>query len=222
MFGIQDSGFRIRLLGIMLVVAGYFGPWIPHETAALTVTGFELAEFAKFFPQVQGGVVPVTRGLFLTPITAAAVLLGLVVSKPAARPAVRFVGTGFAALLTLAALPPYGFYLAAEYRGHLILAVGGAVLVLLTLLSRRLPRPVWGGLVALLALAGAIPALYQFLLLRPLVVELYNTSLGLGWGLVACVIGFALLLLSGILATIRKCKSGSLGNNGVKPAQRGQ
>ena len=82
----------IWFLGFALVVVGYFGPWIPHETAALTVTGFELAEFAKFFPQVQGGVVPVTRGLFLTPIAAVAILLGLVVSRLAARPAVRFVG----------------------------------------------------------------------------------------------------------------------------------
>ena len=66
--------FWLRLLSLVLATAGYFGPWVPHETAALTVTGFELAEFAKFFPQVQGGVVPVIRALFLTPLVAAAIL----------------------------------------------------------------------------------------------------------------------------------------------------
>jgi len=190
-------------LGIALVVVGYFGPWIPHETAALTVTGFELAEFAKFFPQVQGGVTPVIRWLFLTPATAAAILLGLAVSVLAVRPVIRFVGLALALLLALVALPPYGFYLAAEYRGHLSLALGGAALVLLSLLAHRLPQRAWGALVTVLALAGAIPALHQFGLLRPLVVALYGETLGLGWGLVACTTGFALLLLSGILAAIR-------------------
>ena len=194
----------IGLLGIALVIAGYFGPWIPHETSALTVTGFELAEFAKFFPQVQGGVVPVVRSLFLAPITAAAILLGLAVSRMTARPAIRLGGTGLAVLLALVALPPYGFYLAAEYRGHLSLAVGGAVLVLLTLLSSRLSRCAWGILLAATALAGILPTLHQFTLLHPLVAALYGAPLGLGWGLVACLAGFALLLLSGILAAVRK------------------
>ena len=40
----------------MLAIVGYLGPWVPHKTAALTVTGLELAEFAKFFPQVQAAV----------------------------------------------------------------------------------------------------------------------------------------------------------------------
>ncbi|HEY68130.1 MAG TPA: hypothetical protein G4N97_07665, partial [Thermoflexia bacterium] len=77
MFGVRDSGFAIRLFGLVLVIAGYFGPWVGHKTAALTVTGPELSEFAKLFPQVQGGVVPVIRALFLTPLVAAAILLGL-------------------------------------------------------------------------------------------------------------------------------------------------
>ncbi|HEY73714.1 MAG: hypothetical protein DRJ03_20040 [Chloroflexi bacterium] len=192
------------LAGLVLVVVGFLGPWIPHETAALTVTGLELAEFAKFFPQVQGGVVHVTRCLFFTPVTAAAILLGLAVSALAVRPVTRFTGAGLAVLLALVALPPYGFYLAAEYRGHLILAVGGAVLVLLTFLSHRPSRRIWGICVMVLALAGAVPALWQFTLLRPLVAALYDAPLGLGWGLVACAAGFALLLLSGALAVIRR------------------
>ncbi len=202
--GIRDWGSGVWLLGVVLVVVGVLGPWIPHQTAALTVTGLELAEFAKFFPQVQGGVVHVTRCLFLTPITAAAILLGLAASRPAVRPIARFAGAGLAVLLALVALPPYGFYLAAEYRGHLVLAVGGAALVMLILSSHRLPRRVWGVCVMVLALAGAIPALHQFALLRPLVAALYAAPLGLGWGLVACTVGFALLLLAGAWAAVRK------------------
>lgn len=195
---IRNSQFAICLLGLILAGAGCFGPWVPHETAALTVTGFELAEFAKFFPQVQGGTVPVTRVLFLTPLVAAAVLLGLLVNKLTNK-LTRALVILAAALLALAALPPYQYLLDPGYRGQLILAATGLLLVLLTPLARYLPRRAQGILIALVALAGALPALWQFVMLRPLVVALYDAPLGLGWGLVVCMAGFALLLTCGVL-----------------------
>ena len=182
---------------------GYLGPWVAHKTAALTVTGFELAEFAKFFPQVQGGTVTVTRWLFLTPVAASAILFGLVVSKLTTSPVARLVGTGLAVLLALTALPPYGFYLAPEYRGQLILALGGAVLTMLTWLSPRLPRRTGGGLIALLAVAGAVPAFYQFATLCPLLTWLYDVPVSLGWGVIVCAVGFVLLLIGGILIAVQ-------------------
>ncbi len=198
---LQIADFWLRLVGLVFIIVGYFGPWVPHETAALTVTGFELAEFAKLLPQVQGGVVPVTRELFLAPLIAAAILLGFL-AQPANqqtnKPTNKLLILA-AILLALAALPPYQFFLALQYRRQLILAAGGLLLVLLTPLARRLPRRVQGVLVALLALAGDVPALWQFALLHPLVVALYNEPLDLGWGLVTCTAGFALLLVSGIL-----------------------
>ncbi len=201
-FAIRHSPFAICLLGLVLAIVGYFAPWVPHETAALTVTGSELAEFAKFFPQVQGGVAPVTRELFLTPLVAAAILLSLLTNKLTNKPTNKQTNKTpilAAALLALAALPPYQSLLDPGYRGQLILAAIGLILVLLTPLARRLPRRAQGALVALLALAGALPALWQFVLLRPLVVALYDIPLGLGWGLIACVAGFALLLACGVL-----------------------
>ena len=209
-FAIRHSPFVICLLGLVLAVVGYFGPWVPHETAALTVTGFELVEFAKFFPQVQGGTVPVTRVLFLTPLVAAAVLLGLLTNQltnKLTNKLTRALVILAAALLALAALPPYQYLLDPGYRGQLILAATGLILVLLTPLARYLPRRVQGVLIALLALAGALPALWQFILLRPLVVALYNAPLGLGWGLIACVAGFALLLAGGVLIAVSPDRS---------------
>jgi hypothetical protein len=197
-------GGRICLLGLALAVIGYFGPWIAHKTAALTVTGFELAEFAKFFPQVQSGALPVTRVLFLTPPVASALLLGLLAHHAASRPVTRLLATGLAALLALAALPPYPYLLDSQYRGHLALAIGGLLLVLLTPLARRLPRRALGVLAALLALTGAVPALWQFARLRPLVVALYGTPLATGWGTIICAVGFGLLLLCGILAAANR------------------
>jgi len=209
--------FAIRFFGLLLIVAGYFGPWVPHKTAALTVTGFELAEFAKFFPQVQGGTVSVTRELFYLPLVTLSILLALLAGRSTAR-LVRLIVPLFAAALLVGALLPYSvvndvrqalavhssFPLDPQYTGQLVLVVAGTVFTLLAPLVRRFPRRLQGVLIALLALAGAVPALWQFVLLRPLVVALYSGNeggpLGLGWGLVTCVAGFSLILVYGTLA----------------------
>ena len=201
------------LLSVMLVVVGYLGPWVPHKAAALTVTGLELAEFAKFFPQVQGGTVPVVRVLFYLPLVMVVILLALLAGRSTVRIA-RLGVTLCGAILLLVVLLPYSVVDSVrqaistrssvafdpQYTGQLALVAVGVVFTLLTPLARRLPRRAWGILVALLALAGAVPPLWQFALLRPLVVALYSAPLDLGWGLVVCVVGFALLGLSGILA----------------------
>jgi hypothetical protein len=190
-YGRRVADFWLRLVGLVLVVVGYFGPWIPHKAVALTVTGFELAEITK--------TMPVTNELFLIPPVAAAILIGLSVHRAAGRLSTRLIGTAFAALLALSALPPYEYIHDPQYHAQLILAAGGVLLVLLTFLTRRLARRAQGVLVVTLALAGAVPALWQFVLLRPLVVALYNAPLNLGWGLIICAAGFVLLLLSSVL-----------------------
>jgi hypothetical protein len=223
---IRRSSPAMLMLGLVLVVAGHFCPWVDHKTSALTVTGFELAEFAKFFPQVQGGTVPIRRELFYLPLVTALVLLAMLAGRPSARPVrapnpflSQSVVVLFAAGLLLSALLPYSIVDAArqaitarapfvpdpQYTGQLALVVAGTVLTLLAPLARRLPRRAWGVLVGLLALVGALPALWQFALLYPLVGALYDGSepLGLGWGLPACMAGFALLVACGVLAAVQ-------------------
>jgi hypothetical protein len=212
MRSIRKSGGIVRVLGLILVIVGYFGPWVPHKTAALTVTGWELAEFAKFFPQVQGGMVSIARELFYLPLVMVCMSLALLAGRSTARPARWIVPLLFAALLVTALLP-YSVVDAArqamatraplvvgpQYAGQLALVVAGAALTLLIPLAGRLPRRLQDILIALLALAGAIPPLWQFALLHPLAVALYAVPIGLGWGLIGCAAGFVLLLLSGIL-----------------------
>lgn len=213
MLNVRETGIGARILGLILMLAGYFGPWVPHKTAALTVTGFELAEFAKFFPQVQGGMASINRELFYLPLVTALILLALLAGRSALR-LVRLVVPLFLAALLLVALFPYSIVDAVrqaiathapfapdpQYTGQLALVVTAVVLTLLTPLARRLPRRAWGIVLALLALVGAVPALWQFALFRPLVVALYDEPLRIGWGPVACGAGFALLLTWGVLA----------------------
>jgi hypothetical protein len=212
-FGRRVADRRLRLLGLALIFAGYFGPWFPHRTAALSVTGFELAEFAKFFPQVQGGVVAIYRSLFYTPLVVAFVLLGILASQSTMR-VVRLIVPLFAVVVLLAAILPYPVVdgvrhalftrspltLDPQYMGHLLLLLVGSVLSLLTPLARQLPRRVRGVLILLLALAGGALAGWQVALLRPLVEALYTVRLGMGWGLVTCMVGLGLLLLSSACA----------------------
>jgi len=207
---------HLSLIGLALAIAGCFGPWVDHGTAALTVTGFELAEFAKFFPQVQGGTVPIARELFYLPFVVALVLLALLAGQSTLR-AVRLTVPLLIAVLLVSALLPYSIVDAArqalaagspltldpQAMPQLALVVGGTVLALL---AHRLPHRLRPILVAILTLAGIIPPLWQFALLRPLVAALYtgdrNGPIRLGWGLVACIVGFALLLISSIPAGV--------------------
>jgi hypothetical protein len=191
-----------RFAASVLVLIGFFGPWVAHSTAALTVTGYELSEFAKFFPQVQGGAVPVRRALFVTPLFAAAISLALDIHRSRGRPLLRLAGTLLAALLGLSVLPPYQSILEPAYRSQLILVAAGLLLILLTPLTSRFSERIRGALSLLAALLGVIPALGQCVLLRPLVAGLYEARILPGWGLIVCVIGFLLLSLTSLRDTL--------------------
>ncbi len=213
-FRLRISDFRLRLVGLALAIAGYLGPWIAHKTAALTVTGLELAEFAKFFPQVQGGTVAINRVLFYLPLVAACVLLALFVSRSTVRLARWIVLLAICILLTVTLLPypvvdsarhalatRSAFAIDPQYRGHLTLIVVGLAFTLSTRLIGRLSQRIQSILVVILALVGAVPALWQFVILHPLAAALYDQRLGLGWGLIVYALGSTLLVLSGIRAT---------------------
>jgi hypothetical protein len=186
------------MVACALIVAGYFGPWVAHKTAALTVTGYELSEFAKFFPQVQGGVVPVRRALFVVPLLTASVALALTAQRSTTRPIPRRGATAFAVLLCLFELPPYQSFLAPAYRLQLVLVGVGILLTLLTPLARQISERVRGALFLILALTGACSALWQSGGLHPLVVDLYGTPVWPGWGVVTCVVGLLVLLFVGL------------------------
>jgi hypothetical protein len=191
----QVEVWGFSLLGFVPVVVGYFGPWILHKTAALTVPGSELTWFAKSFAQV-------TRGLFVLPLIAAGVILGLTAQRLVTRPLARLGMVALGILVILASTPVYDSILSPDYRGQLILMMVGGVMVVLTLFTPRLPHRVLGGLIVLLALAGVLPTLWQFAAFYPRVAALYDDGLGVGWGLVVCVSGFVLLLVRGILAVV--------------------
>lgn len=188
----------LKFLASVLIIIGFFGPWVAHNTAALTVTGYELSEFAKFFPQVQGGIVPLQRALFVTPLLAALISLALGVQRPSVRSWLRLAAMALAVLLGLFVFPPFRSILEPAYRLQLILVAVGLGLILLTPLARQLSERVRALLSLIVALGASISAFGQALILRPLVVDLYGAPVWPGWGLVVCAFGFLLLLFASL------------------------
>ena len=182
---------------LLIALAGYLGPWIPHKTAALTVTGFELAEFAKFFPQVQGGTVPVDRMLFYLPLVAVAVLAAWYGVRWARwLPPVLVAGLVMlitpysvldAARLSITANAP--FTPDPAYLEQLLIVVGGAALTLAAYRVAGLPARVRRGLRLGLAVVSLGAALWQFALVYPLFAALYGHPTGVGWGVFVCAAG---------------------------------
>ncbi len=194
----------LHFVGAILALIGFFGPWVAHQTASLTVTGYELSEFAKFFPQVQGGVVPVKRALFITPLLGGIVCLALVINRSANGPLLRLASTALVALLGLGALPPFDGLLEPQYRLQLWLVVAGTLLVVSTPLARRLSEQSHGVLLLLFSLGGIAPALWQALLLHPLITELYRRPVWPGWGLAVCAIGFLMVGAGSVRRIVKK------------------
>jgi hypothetical protein len=205
-------GWWMGLLGTGLALVGVWGAWVPHRAAALVLSGWDLAEYLKFVPGASA-----TRELFYLPVWCAAVALGIAANlripeSPNPRiPKFSLRRTGLVAIalaLMVAILPPYPDvlkgYQSAEFRWQFILGVGGALVVLASLFSGRLPARVVGGLLVALALVGAIPALWQFLRVRGAIEAVYGASLGWGWGLGPFLVGWGLVGVVGGRALVRQ------------------
>jgi hypothetical protein len=191
------------LLGVGLALVGVWGAWVPHRAAALVLSSWDLAEFAKFVPGPT-----VTREFFYLPVWCAGIALAVLAIQPTAGLLLR-LGLSLVALgLMLALLPPYPHvlngYQSAEFRWRLVLGASGVLLVLGLLLASHLDRldayesnRVVGGLLLALGLVGAVPALWQFMTLRGAIEAVYGARLGWGWGLGVFLVGWALVGVAG-------------------------
>ena len=203
---------RFVPLGIALALAGYWGPWVNHKTAALVLSGLDMAEFVKFLPEVQAGTELVIRELFYLPILTAALCLALTSGNQHLRYPlwVRVVMGIIAVALAMIVLPPYPFILQAlnldEYRRQFLLGASCLAAIGGILVYRRLPRAVMAALLIVASLAGAIPPAWQFLSIRDTLDRVYGQPIQVGWGLWLMAIGFLLVIGAGgwILSTGRQ------------------
>ena len=186
-------------LGLLLIGAGYFGPWVWHKDAGLILSADDLGEWIKFLPAWQTGQLPVQRELFYLPIWLTSIGLGLMAGRIQSWPW-KIVVLALGALLVFTPLPKYPELLSAYRTPEFTLTFWATVAALLlsvafTFFGSRLPDRVEAILWIVIGVAAALFAPWMFGRAMPDIDRLYHFSIG--WGLVAEVIGGVLLALIG-------------------------
>jgi hypothetical protein len=177
----------VILLGVILAAVGYFGPWVAHPTAALTLTGPDLGEFVKFLPQGAPG----WRQLFYAPVIAVVATIAL-------------LARSYPWLVRGPLLPAWNVpaLRTTEFRVQTVALLGCWALLLGHEWLGRLPRKVLGGVVALIAVAAAVVVVWQYAETRLAIGQVYSANAAppaVGWGLPVCLVGLALLVAGGWL-----------------------
>lgn len=195
------------LAGWLCSAIGYFGPWLSHRTASLSLTGVDLAELTKFVPLVLDGSVPVIRQAFYAPALAVSAGIALMVGSRLLcfHWVLRLVLLPLGAFLSLQLLPPAwsrASLEAAEYTFQLV-----AIACLWALLAGfwvwgRVPTWLTGSGAAALALGAAALAAWQYAILRPAVSDVYHAPIPVGWGLPVCLAGLVTLASASLASAL--------------------
>lgn len=197
----------IRLLLPMswgLASVGYFGPWVAHSTAALTLSGMDMGEFVKFLPGVLDGSLAVIRQLFYLPplaiVVSVALLLG---SRRLSYPwLLQTLILTLAIPVGLQLLPPAwspASLMTSEFRLQTI-ALGISWLLLAGFWF-------WGGLpsrlTSLLSAAIAVAAtglcVWQFMVVKPAIDGVYVDPPSIGWGFILCMAGLGIMAMASVM-----------------------
>jgi hypothetical protein len=194
-------------LGWILATLGYFGAWIAHDTAALTLGGPDMAEFVKFLPEVMSGSLKTMRQMFYLPALAIVVSIALLVGSrwlDYPRP-LRILAVLLAVPVSLQLLPP-AWSLAslrtAEFRLQPIALAITWVLLAGFWLWGRLPIWLTAGSSAALSLAAAALCMWQMAVTKPPINDVYRISPSIGWGFFACMFGLFVITLVSVLIII--------------------
>jgi hypothetical protein len=186
----------LLLLAWLVASLGYFGPWIAHRTAALTLGGTDMGEFVKFLPGALSGTLTFHRQLFYAPPFALVVSVALLAGSARlgyARPA-RLLMVALAVLVSLQLLPPAWSAAslgAPEFRLQVVGLLSCWILLAATGLLARVPFQLSAALVAVLALSAAALSAWQFSLVKPSIDQVYGQPQVIGWGFFVCVAGLA-------------------------------
>ena len=198
------KGRWLILVGGLLTLAGYFGPWVDHRVAGLVITGLDMGEYVKFLPAIRGLQILLWREGFYLPL----LTVSLTYSLYAYRPALRYPAWLRASMLLVASaaalnlLPPAwspavlftpGFGLQPEFRLQ-TLWIGGLLLaVAISPLLALLPRWSSAVMVTLLCAGALWWPISNFLRVLPGISELYHHPLTPGWGVWTMIIGLIVL-----------------------------
>ncbi len=198
----------LLLVGWALAAIGYYGAWIAHETAALTLSGADMGEFVKFLPGVLDGSLDIIRqALYLPPFAVVASVALLVGSQRLRYPwLLRWLVVVLAVPVSLQLLPPawsVASLTSPEFRAQAI-ALGLSWLLLAGFwFWGRLPAWLTGTTSAILCLAAIVLSAWQFLIAKPAIDDVYGTPPSIGWGFYLCMVALLLIALGSVILALR-------------------
>jgi hypothetical protein len=191
-----------------LAVVGYYGPWISHPAAALTLSGVDLGEFVKFLPGVVDDSLRIARQSFYLPPFSVVVSVGLLIGARRLRYPWpwRLLVLGLAVPVSLQLLPPAwspNSLLSAEFRLQAI-ALGLCWLSLAGFwLLGRLPPWLSGSVSAVLSVIAMGLSAWQFWVVKPGIDAVYGSPPAVGWGFYLCMAGLAVLTTACAILVLR-------------------
>ena len=194
-------------IGWILAAAGYYGPWIAHKTAALTLTGSDMGEFVKFLPGVLDGSLQVMRQLFYLPPVAVALSVSLLAGSRSLNYSrlLRLGAVVLSIVVSVQLLPPAwspATLMTPEFRLQPI-AIGVCWLALAGgRLLGRLPIRLTGLLSSALAGLAAALSIWQSAVVKPAVDGVYGVAPAVGWGCVVCLAGLTVIACTGAALAI--------------------
>jgi hypothetical protein len=168
----------------------------------------DLGEFVKFLPAVLDGTLPVIRLVFYLPPLAVAVSVALLIGSRCLSYSwcIRVLALAGAGLLSVQLLPPAWSpaSLATQEFRFQAACLGLCWLLLAGFwLWRMVPLRLTALVTALSGLQAAGLCLWQYLLVRPAVDEVYQTTCAIGWGLPVCLLGLFLVFGAGAILVVR-------------------
>lgn len=187
----------------LLVLAGYFGPWVNHRVAGLVITGLDLGEYVKFLPVVRGGQVALWREGFYLPLVAVSLICSLYVFRAELyyHWSMRALLIAVACVAALNLLPPAWTpqrLATAEFRLQTLALIGCLAAVGISPFLALLPPILPALFTLLLSLTAMWFPVENFERVLPNIAELYHRSIQPGWGMYGMAGG--LILLAAIAA----------------------
>lgn len=195
-------------MGWLVAAVGYYGPWIAHATAALTLSGADMGEFVKFLPGILDGTQSIARQLFYLPPFAVAVSVAMLIGSYRLQFPwfLRFPVLCLAFLASLQLLPPAwspSSLLTAEFRLQTVaLCVCWLLLACHWLLGRLKLR--WTASVsAAISLVSVALCVWQFFLAKPEIDKVYGNAVQVGWGFYLCMAGLPIIVIGSLVPVLR-------------------
>jgi len=182
---------KVAFVVLLIIVAGYFGPWAAHPAAGLNLSADDLSEWIKFLPMYKAGNSGLIRELFFISIWLAPIGLGMLAGRSRSW-LIKLALVGFALLLVFTPLPKYPELLTAfkapEFAPTFWITTGSLVSTLgLGFFGRRMSDRLVAALWIVFGLAIALIAPLHFIKVWSEIERLYHVSSG--WGIIATIIG---------------------------------